>query len=113
MELAISNAAALKPEIKLAQALSEFEAVLGDSQKASLRTYKGQRPPDVQDVMRLTAEIDKESARRKSRQCVGPRLTNILQSVQQFTTVVDLCIGGSQNLLASAIWGTVKMSLLV
>lgn len=104
MALAITEAAVLKPEIQLAQALSEFEAVLDDSQKAKLRTYKGQGPPEVQDIMRWTAEIDPDNRRlRKTRHCVGPRLASFLQSVQQFTTVVDLCVGGSQNLLASAV----------
>lgn len=114
MALALTKAATLKPEIQLAQAISEYEAILNDAQKAKLRIFKGQRPPSAQDVMRLTAEIDNDNARlRKSRHCVGPRLTNLLQSVQQFSTVVDLCVGGSQNLMASAIWGVVKMSLQV
>ena len=114
MALVLSGAAQLKPEIRLAQALSEFEAILHEDQKAKFRAYKSQKPPDAQDVMRLTAEIDRDSSRRrKTRQCVGPRLTNLLQAVQQFSTVVDLAIGGSQNLIASSIWGTLKMSLQV
>jgi hypothetical protein len=113
MAVALRSGAPLKPEIRLAQALSEYEAVLMDDQKAKLRTYREQQPPDIADVMRLTAEIDRENSLRKGRRCVGPRLTNVLQAVQQFSTIVDIIIGGSQSLIASAIWGIVKMTLLI
>lgn len=105
MALALSNAAQLKPEIRLALAVSEHEAVLDDDQKAKYRTYRKQSPPDITDVMRLTAEIDRDESRsRRSRPCVGTRLTNVLQAVQQFSAVVDVIVGGSQSLTASAIW---------
>ena len=114
MALSIAKAAPLKPEIKLAQALSEFEAVLADDEKTQLRAYRGQSPPNPTDVLRLTAEIDRDAGRnRKSRQCVGTRFTNVLHAIQQFSTVVDVVVGGSQSLIASAIWGTVKISLQV
>jgi ankyrin repeat domain-containing protein 50 len=113
MAVALRNAATLKPEIRLAQALSEYEAILTDDQKAKLRTYHGQQPPGATDVMRLTAEIDRENSNRKGRRCVGPRLTNVLQAVQQFSTIVDTIVGGSQSQIASAIWGVLKMSIQV
>jgi ankyrin repeat domain-containing protein 50 len=111
MALAVRGAAPLKPAIRLAQTISEFQAVLSDDQKAELRMIRAGQPPSVSDVMKVTASIDRENSRRTSRRCVGPRLINILGSVQQFSTVVDVIIGGSQNLLASAIWGTLKMTL--
>lgn len=112
MALSLAKAAPLKPEIRLAQALSEFEAALPDDKKTKLRTYRGQLPPNPTDVIRFTAEIDRDAGRnRRSRQCVGPRLTNILNAVQQFSTVVDPI--ASQSHIASAIWGTVKISLQV
>lgn len=114
LALSLAKAAPLKPEIKLAQALSEFEAVLPDDQKTKLRTYRGQSPPNPTDVMRFTAEIDRDAGRtRKSRQCVGPRLTNVLHAVQQFSSVVDLIVGSSQSQIAGAVWGAVKISLQV
>lgn len=112
MAQSLTKAAPLKPEIKLAQALSEFEAILSDDQKAKLHTYRGQSPPNPADVMRFTAEIDSDASRnRKSRQCVGTRLTNVLNAVQQFSTIVDFIVGNSQSQIAGAIWGTVKISL--
>lgn len=62
--------------------------------------------------MRLTAEIDR-SASRKGRRCFGPRLTNVLQAVQQFASIGDIIIGDSQNLIACGVWSLVRMTLLV
>jgi hypothetical protein len=115
MSNALATSARLKPEIRLAQAVSEFEATLSGEQKATFRTYRSQTrdtPPDTHDVMRLTAEID-QSASRKSRRCFGPRFTNMLQAVQQFASLGDILIGGSQNLIACGVWSLVRMSLLV
>ena len=50
MALSLAKAAPLKPEIRLAQELSEFEAVLADDQKTKLRTYRGQAPPNPTDA---------------------------------------------------------------
>lgn len=111
MALAIRGAATLKPEIRLAQALSEYEAILNDDEKASFRRLRAGKPPIPSDVMKLTADIDRDNSQRWGRRCVGPRLTSILTSVQQFTTIVDFVIGGSQCLIAGAIWGTLKTTL--
>jgi hypothetical protein len=114
MSIALSNASRLKPEIRLAQAVSQFEADLSSEQKATFRTYRSQSldsPPDPCDVMRLTAEIDCRASSRG--RCFGPRLTNFLQSVQQFAALGDLIVGGSQNLVACGVWSLVRMSLLV
>ena len=110
-----ANSARLKPEIRLAQAVSEYEAALSGEQKAALRISRSQTresPPNVSDVMRLTAEIDR-CASRKGRRCFGPRLTNLLQAVQQFASLGDIIIGGSQNLIACGVWSLVRMTLLV
>ena len=104
----------LSLELKLIQAVSKYEAILDSDQKTKLRTYRGTSPPTVDDVMRFTAEIDSDAARtRRSRQGVGPRLTNVAESVQQFASAMDVIVGGSQSVTACAIWGVLKMSLLV
>ena len=113
MALALRKAAQLKPEIRLAQALSEYEAILADDQKAKLRVYRSQPAPDGIDVMRLTAEIDRDNGNRRSRRCFGPRLTSFLHTVQQFAPVADTILGASQSLIASSIWGTLKVALQV
>jgi len=87
MSYVLANASRLKPEIRLAQAVSQFEADLSSEQKTSFRTYRSQSrdsPPDLSDIMRLTAEIDcRASGKVGGRRCFGPRLTNFLQAVQR------------------------------
>jgi ankyrin repeat domain-containing protein 50 len=113
----LANASRLKPEIRLAQAVSQFEADLSGEQKTSFRTYRSQSrdsPPDHSDVMRLTAEIDRcASGKVGGGRCFGPRLTNFLQGVQQFAALGDIIVGGSQNLIACGVWSLVRTSLLV
>jgi hypothetical protein len=106
----------LKPEIRLAQAVSEFEADLSNEQKSTFRTLKSQlisTPPNAHDVMRLTAEVDRRTSKKFSSQCFGPRFTSFLHGVQQFAALGDVVVGGSQNLIACGVWSVVRMSLLV
>jgi hypothetical protein len=113
---AIAKASPLKAEIRLAQAVSEFEADLSNEQKSTFRTLKSQSlstTPDPGDVMRLTAEVDRRVSKKFGGQCFGPRFTNFLQGVQQFAALGDVIIGGSQNLVACGVWSLVRMSLLV
>ncbi|KAJ5503640.1 hypothetical protein N7463_006514 [Penicillium fimorum] len=114
MSQSLSSAPRLKPDVRLAQAISQFEAELSNDQKANFRAYRAksiESPPGIQDVMQLTAEIDRVS--EKKRRCLGPRLTNILQATQQFAALGDIIVGGSQNLLACGVWSIVRMSILL
>jgi hypothetical protein len=117
MSNVLANASRLKPEIRLAQAISQFDADLSSDQKATLRTYRSQIqdvPPGPSDVMRLTAEIDRHATRKiGGGRCFGPRMTNFLYGVQQFAAIGDVMIGGSQNLIACGVWSLVRLSLLV
>jgi hypothetical protein len=116
MSTALASPSRLKPEIRLAQAVSLFEADLSGKQKAAFRAYKFQlhsSPPDQSDVMRLISEIDKTSGIVAGRRCFGPRLTNFLGAVQQFAALGDIIVGGSQNIVACGVWTLVRMSLLV
>ncbi|GKZ46197.1 hypothetical protein AbraIFM66951_009104 [Aspergillus brasiliensis] len=111
MTTALTKAARLKPEVRLGQAISEFQADCSSLEKATLRSYQAAGiPPNVRDVMQLTAEINR-SAGLQGR-CFGSRLTNILQAVQEFAALGDIVLGASQSLLACGIWALVRMSLL-
>jgi hypothetical protein len=106
MSKALTSASVLKPEIRLAQAVSQFEADLSSEQKAAFHTQKSQfekSPPDESDVMRLTAEINRESLVKGGRGCFGPRMNNFLYAVQQFAAIGDVLVGGSQNIFACGI----------
>jgi hypothetical protein len=114
MALILSDAAKLKPEIRLAEAVSQFEACLSAGQKADFRNQKIQTlktPPDIADIMRFTAQIDRRVS--GNRRCLGPRFTNFLQGVQQFAALGDVIVGGSQNIIACGVWSLVRMSILV
>jgi hypothetical protein len=117
MASAVVAAAPLKPEIRLAQAISQFESDLSAEQKASFRSCRSatlKSPPDTGDVMRLTAEIDRPGAGKVGGgRCFGPRLTNVLQAVQQFAALGDVIVGGSQNIIACGVWSLVRITLLV
>lgn len=106
MSHALAKAAKLKPELRLAQAISEFEASLSTQQKSTFRTIKSQSlsaAPTQGDVMRLTAEADGQISKKFSGQCFGPRFTNFLEGVQQFAALGDVVVGGSQNLIACGV----------
>lgn len=112
MALALRRAGRLTPEIRLAQAISQFEASLSDRAKADFKTLKSQAQnstPGVQDVMMVTAEINK----RGPKAVIGPRFTNMLMAVQKFAAIGDVIIGGSQNLSACGVWCVVRTSLEV
>jgi hypothetical protein len=70
MSKAIEKALRLKHEIRLAQAISEFEACFSKEQKASLHASRSSLAiPRPADVMRLIAELDREYAGPR---CFGP-----------------------------------------
>lgn len=114
---ALAKVAPLRAEIRLAQAVSQFEADLSTNQKTTFRTFKTQScdtAPGIHDVMRLTANIDREARQKiNGSRCFGPRLTNILQSIQQFAAIGDVVIGGSQNIVACSVWALARFTLLV
>ncbi|KAF7155603.1 hypothetical protein CNMCM5623_008145 [Aspergillus felis] len=113
MEGPIANASKLKPEIRLVQALADFKAVLSTDRRArfdeSIAAFKD-RLPDANDVNRLTAEINRD-IQQTTRRCYGPRFVHVLQAVQQYATIGDVLIGGSQNLVASGVWAAVRLTL--
>lgn len=108
MALAMAEAASLRPEIRLSQALSSYEAILLADQKLSFNAS----PPDPIAIMALTCEIDRKNGGRKTRR-YGARLTSFLNSVKGFTGMVDVIIGSMGNPIAGAVWGTVKTAIQV
>ncbi|KAL3595522.1 hypothetical protein FPOAC2_09863 [Fusarium poae] len=117
MALVIRESGSLKPDIRLAQAVSEFEALLTSEQKSTFRTSRDRAvstAPTMSDVMRLTAEIDLKATSKHGRgRCFGPRMTNTLQAVQQFAALGDIVVGGGQNLIACGVWAVARMALHV
>ncbi|KAJ5105371.1 hypothetical protein NUU61_002718 [Penicillium alfredii] len=91
MTQAVATASRLKPEVRLAQVVSHFKADLSSRQKAGFgadRSKALESLPGIQDVMQLTAEIDRMT--RKGSRCLGPRVTNLLQAAQQFAVLGNI-----------------------
>ncbi|KAL2803164.1 ankyrin repeat-containing domain protein [Aspergillus granulosus] len=112
MSTALVKVGRLKPEIRLGQAISEFQTDLSTMQKAQFRSHQTKAtttPLEIRDVMQLTAEINRH---RPHGRCFGPRLTNVLEAVQQFAALGDIVLGGTQNLLACGVWSLLRMTLL-
>ena len=110
MALVAAKSVKLKPETVLVQALHDYGLVLTDEQKARLRPQTGDRAPDPSAVIALTVSIDEENCNRRSR-CVGTRLISFLESVQQFTSIVDTLVSSHPE-FAALIWGGVKLAML-
>lgn len=114
MSDALTKAARLKPDIRLAQAVSEFQTDLTNDQKTQYlahQTNARRFPLDIKDVMQVTALIDRRND--GGNRCLGPRFTNFLQGVQQFAALGDVVVGGSQNIIACGVWSLVRLSLFV
>jgi hypothetical protein len=120
MSLALSRIGRLKPEVELGKAVSDFESILSVEERTGFQIIKGQTlscPPSIRDVMALTAEIDQKARSQNggpySYRCFGPRFTKVVEAVQQYASIGDVIIGGSQNLIACGVWAAVRVSLLV
>ncbi|KAJ5161239.1 hypothetical protein N7492_006631 [Penicillium capsulatum] len=117
MSKALVSAVRLEAEIRLAQAISEFEVDLSTDQKVDFNANRARAagdPPTTKDVMQLTAEIDRSLSKKLvGGRCLGTRTTSFLQCVQQFAALGDIVVGGSQNLIACGVWSLVRTSLLV
>ncbi|KAI8628212.1 hypothetical protein F5Y19DRAFT_438505 [Xylariaceae sp. FL1651] len=117
MSLILSSAGRLKPEVRLAQAIAEFQAALSKEQQAAFQAGTDvaiSSQPQLRDMMQVTAEIDLQARMQNGggRRCFGSRVTKALESIQQFVAVGDILIGGSQNLIACGVWSLVRLSLI-
>lgn len=108
MALILANAAPLKPEVELTQALRDYEQILSREDRSRLHS---QTLPDATAAINLMTRIDRECSSRRS-QCLGPRLITFLESIQQFSQVVDVFVS-SHPQVAALVWGGVKLALLV
>lgn len=100
---------AKRPEESLEQAVDEFRSILTDKDCAKLDDVGAVRGTDT--VMIFTAQLDRENQLNKGRG-VANRLFRVLQSVQQFSTVVETFVSSNPQ-IAALVWGSVKLAMLV
>ena len=87
----------------------QFKDALTPHQRARLQAYQVFPGPDT--VMKLTAEVDAQQAQSRQR-CVGTRLQYFLDSIQQFSSVVDAFVSSNPG-TAALVWGSIKFAILV
>jgi nitrate/nitrite-specific signal transduction histidine kinase len=94
----------------LDRALEDFRNNLSPEQKVELESISN-GTPKPEDVSELVAKINLRNSERKSRMCAD-KLRTILDSIQQYCTVVDTFIQ-SYPTVAGLVWGTAKIFILV
>jgi hypothetical protein len=90
-------------------ALSDFGSVLTDDERKQLQQIKG--VPDASAALVFTAKLDASDSTRRGRS-IGARVYSMLQSVQQFSAIVDTFVS-SHPVVAALVWGSVKLTVLV
>lgn len=97
------------PAADLVEAMREYESVLTSEQKALLQSYDN--VPRACAVIEMMTLIDEGQNNRRSH-CVGVRLHPFLESVQQFSSVIDTFVSSNPT-VAALVWGGVKLAMLV
>lgn len=112
----LALAGRLKPEARLGVALSEFAQVLDSKRREEFRKSQSSTglAPSGSDVIGFTETLNREGRRRhKQWGQDGTRVGSLLARVQCLSSIGDVVVGGSQNLIASGVWGAVKLCLMV
>lgn len=93
----------------LQDAILEFQTILTPEQRCDLGNARN--VPDADTVLMFTAELDLLNRNRKGIS-VASRLYSLLQSVRDFSAVVET-LGPAHNGVAPLIWGIVRLTMLV
>lgn len=111
----VPTAAPLTPAVRLAKVISEFSSGLDEKYRPIFKTWQTHSPPSEIDVIRLTEEINRDGSRlhQTSWKPFGTRLLKFLDQIQLLIKPGDILVGGSQNMIASGVWATVRLSLEV
>jgi len=99
----------LLPEKKLIEAIDDFQGILTEDQRTALKKIKS--IPDADAVLVFTAELDYSSRHSKGRS-IATRLHSVLQSVREFSAVIDTFVSSNPE-IAALIWGSVKLTIQV
>lgn len=108
----------LAPELRLAQAVSEFAQALDGTRKQEFMRLQAQcasATPTASEVIMMTEQLNREGARRHESwtPAAGTRLGGFLSRIQKFAEAGDVLIGGTQSLIALGVWTALRVSLEV
>lgn len=90
-------------------ALSQFGSILDDDERKQLQDIKD--VPDASAALIFTAKLDAANSTRRGKS-IGARVYSILQSIQQFSIIVDTFVSAHPE-IAALVWGSVKLTMLV
>ena len=92
---------AQQPTDPINAALQEFQNSLSAEQKAEFFAANSGASPDTNAVLVFTAQIDCSNQRRASR-CLASRMQGTLESVEQFSKVVDTLVSSNPSIGTSS-----------
>jgi ATP phosphoribosyltransferase len=104
-----SAAVPTTPAKYLEDAVADFQSILTTDQRTRLREIK--IVPDADAVLMFTAQLDYSSRSRKGRS-IASRLHSVLQSVREFSAIVDTFVSSHPE-IAALVWGSVKLTMEV
>ncbi|KAF5581800.1 hypothetical protein FPCIR_9908 [Fusarium pseudocircinatum] len=97
------------PVRELERTIAGFQAILTDEDRKKLQQLKT-TSHDSQSIITFTAELDLVDKNRRGKS-VASRLASFLQTIEQFTPIVDTYIQSNPD-IAALIWGSIKLTFL-
>ncbi|KAH7124811.1 hypothetical protein B0J13DRAFT_565659 [Dactylonectria estremocensis] len=95
---------------ELESTLARFQAILTDSDREKLQDLK-RFQHDTQAIITFTADLDRLDPKRRGKS-VASRLASFLQTIEQFTSIIDTYIQSNPDLTA-LIWGSIKLTFML
>ncbi|KAK3294819.1 uncharacterized protein B0H64DRAFT_195872 [Chaetomium fimeti] len=103
-----SSGVPLSPAKQLNEAVDDFQKILTEDQRNTLGKIKS--IPDANAVLVFTAQLD--STRDRRGRSIATRLHSVLQSVREFSAVIDTFVSSNPE-IAALIWGSVKLTIQI
>ncbi|KAI6775956.1 hypothetical protein HG530_002714 [Fusarium avenaceum] len=94
---------------ELENTIACFQAILSDDERIQLQQLK-RTSHDAQSIITFTAELDRLDGKRRGRS-VASRLASFLQTVEQFTPIIDTYVQSNPDITA-LIWGSIKLTFM-
>ncbi|KAL6362058.1 hypothetical protein LRP88_05541 [Fusarium phalaenopsidis] len=91
----------------LENTIARFQAILTDNDRKNLQQLKTE-PHDAQSIIMFTASLDRFDPKRRGKS-VASRLASFLQTIEQFTPIVDTYIQSNPE-IAALVWGSVRLT---
>ncbi|KAL2690157.1 hypothetical protein Neosp_004225 [[Neocosmospora] mangrovei] len=87
--------------------IARFQAILTDDDRKNLQQLKTE-PHDTHSIIMFTASLDRFDPKRRGKS-VASRLASFLQTIEQFTHIVETYIQSNPE-IAALVWGSVKLT---